>query len=68
MAKSDEILPDEPLPPELEPLRARARAFVADVLLPAEREAGVGEEGQASPELRRLIRSRAEAAGLFRLA
>ena len=68
MGTADEILADEPLPPELEPLRARARAFVADVLLPAEREAGVGEEGQASPELRRLIRSRAEAAGLFRLA
>ncbi len=62
------VLPDEPLPRELEALRARTRAFVVDVLLPAEREARVGEEGQASPELRRMIRSRAEAAGLFRLA
>ena len=65
---TDGVLADEPLPPELEALRARTRAFVADVLLPAEREAHVGEEGQATPELRRLIRSRAEAAGLFRLA
>src|SRR5580765_801295 len=65
---TDGVLADEPLPPELEALRARIRAFVADVLLPAEREAHVGEEGQATPELRRLIRSCAEAAGLFRLA
>jgi acyl-CoA dehydrogenase len=64
---TDGVLADEPLPPELEALRARARAFVADVLRPAEREEHVGEEGQATPALRRLIRSRAETAGLFRL-
>jgi hypothetical protein len=46
MAGWTTVLADEPLPPELEALRARTRAFVADVLLPAEREAHVGEEGR----------------------
>jgi alkylation response protein AidB-like acyl-CoA dehydrogenase len=63
-----DLLPPDPLPPQLEALRQRARAFIADELAPAERHAGVETEGQASPELRRWVRARAEAAGLFRLA
>ena len=62
------MLPDEPLPPALAALRERARAFLADELLPAERRDGVASEGDATPELRRWVRMRAEAAGLFRLA
>ena len=67
MAAPD-VLPPESLPAPLEALRERARAFVIDELLPAERREGVETEGQASPELRRWVRTRAEAAGLFRLA
>jgi alkylation response protein AidB-like acyl-CoA dehydrogenase len=63
-----DLLPPDPLPPQLEALRQRARAFIADELAPAERRAGVETEGQASPELRRWVRARAEAGGLFRLA
>jgi acyl-CoA dehydrogenase len=62
------VLPDEPLPPALEALRARVRAFLREELIPAERREGVTTEGQASPELRRWARTRAEGAGLFRLA
>jgi alkylation response protein AidB-like acyl-CoA dehydrogenase len=62
------VLPDEPLPPALEALRERARAFLADEVLPAERREGVASEAEATPELRRWVRTRAEAAGLFRLA
>ena len=67
MATPD-VLPPESLPAPLEALRERARAFIADELLPAERREGVETEGQASPALRRWVRTRAEAAGLFRLA
>jgi acyl-CoA dehydrogenase len=63
-----DVLPPESLAAPLEALRERARAFVVDELLPAERREGVETEGQASPELRRWVRTRAEAAGLFRLA
>ena len=63
-----DALPPESLPAPLEALRERARAFIADELLPAERREGVETEGQASPELRRWVRTRADAAGLFRLA
>jgi alkylation response protein AidB-like acyl-CoA dehydrogenase len=62
------VLPDEPLPPALEALRARVRAFLREELIPAERREGVTTEGQASPELWRWARTRAEGAGLFRLA
>ena len=57
----------EPLPPELAALRARFAAFIAGELAPAERERGVGDEGDADGELRHWVRARAEAQGFFRL-
>ena len=42
--------------------------FLHEELLPAERRERVAAEGEATPELRRWVRTRAEAAGLFRLA
>jgi acyl-CoA dehydrogenase len=62
------VLPSEPLPAPLEALRQRARSFLVEELLPAERREGVATEGDAAPELRRWVRTRADAAGLFRLA
>jgi acyl-CoA dehydrogenase len=44
------------------------RAFLQGELIPAERREGLVSEGGATPELRRWVRTRAEAAGLFRLA
>src|SRR6185503_16717952 len=63
-----EVLPPDPLPAPLETLRQRARSFLLEELLPAERREGVATEGHATPALRRWVRTRAEAAGLFRLA
>ena len=62
------MLPPDPLPAPLETLRQRARSFLLEELLPAERREGVATEGHATPALRRWVRTRAEAAGLFRLA
>jgi alkylation response protein AidB-like acyl-CoA dehydrogenase len=55
------------LPPEIEVHRARLRAFLADEVLRAEREHGVRDEGEASPDLVRTIRRRSAELGLFRL-
>jgi len=55
------------LPPELEALRGRLRTFLHDELLPAEREQQVLEEADASSDLRRWVRSRANELGFFRL-
>jgi len=60
-------LPLEALPAEIEALRRRLAAFLGDELLPAEREQGVREEADAPPALRRWVRTRSEARGLFRL-
>jgi len=59
--------PLEALPAELEALRQRTGAFLRDELLPAERAQGVREEADAPPALRRWVRARSEARGLFRL-
>lgn len=59
---------DEGLPPDLTALRERLRAFIRDELLPLERARGLREEADASPELRRQVRTRSDAAGFFRLA
>lgn len=61
-------MPADDLPPALNELRARLRAFLHDELLPAERAHGVREEGQAPPELRRWVRTRSDELGFFRLA
>jgi len=55
------------LPPELEELRQRLRAFLNDELLPAEREHGIVEEADATPDLRRWARTRSSELGFFRL-
>lgn len=60
-------MPIDELPPELEELRSRLRAFLRDELLPLEREHGIEDESGATPELRRLARRRAEERGFFRL-
>ena len=55
------------LPPEVEALRQRLRAFLRDDVLPAERQQGIQTEADASPELRRWVRTRSEELGFFRL-
>lgn len=60
-------MPVDHLPPDLDALRERLRAFLRDELLPLEREHGVREEADASSDLRRRVRVRAEEIGLFRL-
>ncbi|MBI3107635.1 MAG: acyl-CoA dehydrogenase family protein [Candidatus Rokubacteria bacterium] len=56
----------EALPAELEAVRLRLRAFLHEELLPAEREHGLREEADAPPALRRWVRTRSDARGLFR--
>ncbi|MBI2760160.1 MAG: acyl-CoA/acyl-ACP dehydrogenase [Chloroflexi bacterium] len=55
------------LPPDLAAIRDRLAAFLKDELLPAERERGVYEEGDAPADLRRWVRTRSQKLGLFRL-
>ena len=55
------------LPPPLETHRQRLRAFLDTDVLPAERAAGVHDEGEAPLELQRRIRRRSAEDGLFRL-
>jgi alkylation response protein AidB-like acyl-CoA dehydrogenase len=55
------------LPPAIEAARQRLREFLDADVLPAERAAGVRDEGDAPGELQRHIRRRSAAAGLFRL-
>lgn len=57
---------EEALPAELEAVRLRLRAFLHEELLPAEREQGLREEADAPPALRRWVRTRSDARGLFR--
>ncbi|MEK7446062.1 MAG: acyl-CoA dehydrogenase family protein [candidate division NC10 bacterium] len=57
---------EEALPAELEAVRLRLRAFLHEELLPAERQQGVREEADAPPALRRWVRTRSDARGLFR--
>jgi alkylation response protein AidB-like acyl-CoA dehydrogenase len=66
--RAPHVLPPEPLPAPIEALRERLRAFLDEELIPAERRERLTTEGEAAPELRRWVRTRAEAAGLFRLA
>jgi acyl-CoA dehydrogenase len=61
------LLDLEPLPPALQALRARLQGFLDGELLPAERDRGLADEGQADAELRRWVRGRSAAAGLYRL-
>lgn len=56
------------MPPAVDEARRRLEAFLEEELLPAERRHAVEDEGDTSPELRRWVRTRAEALGLFRLA
>src|SRR5438067_362419 len=58
-------MPVDALPPELQALRTRLRSFLHDELLPAEREKGIIEEADATPELRRWVRTRSNELGLF---
>jgi alkylation response protein AidB-like acyl-CoA dehydrogenase len=60
-------MPFDTLPPDLETLRERLRNFLHRELLPAEREAGLSEESEATPELRRWLRTRSNELGFFRL-
>lgn len=60
-------LHDEPLPPEIQEARARLAGFLRDELQAAEREHDVRSESDAPRELRRWVRQRSEALGLFRL-
>src|SRR5947209_13556950 len=55
------------LPAEIEALRVRLHEYLHGELLPAERRAGVNEEADAEPELRRQVRTRAAELGFFRL-
>ena len=55
------------LPPDLEALRGRMSAFLHDELLPLEQEHSISDEGDASPDVRRRVRTRADALGFFRL-
>ncbi len=58
-------MPLDALPPDLNALRDRLRAFLHDELLPAERNAGVQEEAEAPAALRRWVRTRAHELGFF---
>lgn len=55
------------LPLDLETLRDRLAAFLRDEVRAAEQRDGVRSLGDATPELRRWIRRRADELGLFRL-
>src|SRR5579883_3228628 len=55
------------LPPATADLRDRLRAFLHDELLPRERAEGVAEEPDASSDLRRWVRTRANELGFYRL-
>jgi alkylation response protein AidB-like acyl-CoA dehydrogenase len=61
------VLGSEPVPPALDDLRRRLRAFIDDELLPVERARGLTDEHQAAPELRRWVRQRSRELGLFTL-
>lgn len=52
---------------DIEALRSRLRAFLREELMPAERAQRVQEEADAPAALRRWVRTRSEAQGLFRL-
>lgn len=56
------------LPPAIEALCERLRAFVAAELLPAERGRGLADPAQVPAELRRWVRQRAHVAGLLGLS
>ena len=53
------------LPPPLWTLRETLRGFLADEVRAAERQHHIGDEGDASPELRRWVRTRSREIGLF---
>ena len=59
--------PLDALPPPLDAHRERLRAFLRDEVVPAEREHGVRDEGDAPAHLPRWVRQRAAELGLFRL-
>jgi alkylation response protein AidB-like acyl-CoA dehydrogenase len=56
------------LPPEVESLRDRLRAFLQGELLPAEQRERVVDESQASPALRSWARARSGELGFYRVA
>ena len=58
--------PDD-LPPAIQELRDRLRAFLRDELLPLEREQDIHQEADAPTDLRRRVRRRSEELGFFRL-
>jgi alkylation response protein AidB-like acyl-CoA dehydrogenase len=60
-------MPVDELPPELDALRVRLRAFLHEELLPAERTHGLVDEADAPPELRRWAQARSHERGFFRL-
>ena len=55
------------LPPATAELRDRLRAFLHDELLPREQADDVAEEADASDDLRRWVRTRANELGFYRL-
>ena len=63
-----DLLEVDGLSTDLADLRARVRAFAREELVPAERRHAVRLESDAPPELRRWVRERSAALGLFRLA
>lgn len=65
MADSARDAPD--VPPQLLERRSRLRAFLLDEVVPREQADGVRLPGDATPELRRWVRSRSETLGLYRL-
>lgn len=59
--------PVDALPPRIEALRERMRAFLHDEVLPAQRRHQIHSLGDATAELRRWVRTRSDELGLFRL-